>query len=194
MPVLPNPLTNGTTADGSEVFENDAVLRDAIDNLKDANIVAGAGIDDSKLAKRFVNPDVTIQLIPATSGADISTPATFSLPQSMTTIAKEKVRLRSGQPAALVEVEWWVQTIEATGGVIAQVDMLVNSVVVGGEVKQLTTEDAYYSVGYSNPVDAPLLPLSDGDIIEYRVGKSGSGDTKIAGLFVRRQIKKGFVP
>ena len=39
---LPNPLTNGTLADGAEVFGNDVALRDAVNNIEDVNLAANA--------------------------------------------------------------------------------------------------------------------------------------------------------
>lgn len=49
---LPNPLTDGTSAKGSDVFANDtAILTQAVNGfIADANIQVGAGIQGSKLS------------------------------------------------------------------------------------------------------------------------------------------------
>jgi len=43
--VLPNTLTNGTTADADEVQANDDALRDGVNNIESVNIVDGTIVD-----------------------------------------------------------------------------------------------------------------------------------------------------
>lgn len=199
MVTLPNLLTNGTTANGSQVYANDAALRDALGAIKNANIASGAAIDKDKLAQKFTLSEENIILVPAQSGTVLGvsgTTAVYTINQAtVTTILKKRLTLRSGQAASLVLVEFYVARMQNTGA-NPLLSLLVDGVQVGGQSVPIDTSDAYYTVANSNPVDNVLIPVSDLSVLEFQVGASAapSGTVTLAGVTCRLVIKKELVP
>lgn len=198
MVALPYTLTNGSTADASEVHANFVALRDALQNIKNSDIASSAAIDKSKLAQSFKTYQVVIDLVPAQSGTVLGVDSdtdVFTIAQTdQTEIKRHRIKLRSGQMAYLCAVEWHVERVESADG-DPRLDLTVDGVQVGGQVTTVTLAGAYYLISNANPIDDPLLPITNDSVFIHRIGASAIGaDTTLAGVTCTLTIKAEVVP
>lgn len=186
---LPYTLSNGTTPDADEVTANLQTLRDKLGLVRNADIIANAGIDKSKLSQRSASPPIVVILFPFGQSADwAATPPTpYTLPAALTVMSRFRVSVASGQRAYLGVVEWCPEDVTIGGADYPQVDVQVDGVTIGQAVT-LDTDAAYFRIANANPLTSPLYPLNDNSVVTLRVGKTGAGAASIRGLSVRLQL------
>jgi len=198
---LPFTITNGTTADASQVQSRFDALEARLGNLKNADIAAAAGIENTKLAKPYQMIDVTMKLI-GTSGTVLavgSTTGMFTINQAAMTAFAGKFRLplRSGQQAWLASVEWYVaRTDDNATGVWPKLDLTVDGVQVASQEFTIDTDDSYYTIANANEYDSPLMPVTDQSVFIPRIGATGSPgtDAKIAEVTLTLTLKVEALP
>ena len=197
MVTLPNTLTNGTTADASQVMANLNALNDGASLIRNANIASAAAIDKDKLAQKWVLYPIPVTLVDSDSGTSIgNTGATGVFTIAVTTpgpIKTLRLRLRSGQAGFICLVEWHVermQNVDANPTLTAY----LGSTQLGGQVLEVDTSDAYYLIANPTPTDNPLSPFSDLDELEFRIGKTAAGTTvTLAGVVATVWIKEEII-
>lgn len=171
-------------------------VTNAIDNIVNAMIAAGAGITSDKLADRYIVEEPTILVVPYAQNADWSGALTeYTAPGSDTVVARYMVTLKSGQDAFLCGVNVYLHNVTVSGGNYPTLSIYVNSVQVGGGAIVLDNEgdpNGFFRLQQGTPIDTPLLALADGDKIEIRLNRQG-GTPTLAGLYVSPVIKKELV-
>lgn len=192
MVALPYNITNGNSVDAVPVMANLNVLAAAIEQISDAQIIADAGIDRTKLKERFSEKTVVISTVPFTSGASIVAPGFFACPVAQTIVHTFRVSLQAGQVAFLALVEHFVDDTNPAAPDYPNIDTTVGVggvfEVIGGAVHQIDTDDAFYTNANAAPLSSPLIPLNDGDEIKIRIGAT-SGAPGIRAVDTRIVIK-----
>lgn len=198
---LPFTLANGTTADASQVQADLEALVARLGNLKNADIAAAAGIENTKLAKPYQLIPLSYKLI-GTSGTALAVGGTtgmFTINQAAMTAFAGKIRLplRSGQQAWLASVEWYVARVDdnATGN-WPKLDLTVDGVQIGAQEFTVNTDDSYYTIANANEYDSPLLPVTDQSVFIPRIGATASpgSDVKIAEVTLTLTLKVEALP
>lgn len=188
MVALPNTITNGTVVDAVPLQANMASLASSMDQISNSQIVSDAGISKSKIAERWSEKTIILITVPFTSGNSIAAPASFTCPTTMTTQAKYRVSVQSGQVSYLALVEHHVLDATPSDPDYPLIDVLVDGEQIGGDEHTIDTDDAYYTFANASPLSNPLIPLNDGAEIEVRVGAT-SGSPTIRGVTTRLVIK-----
>lgn len=194
MSLLPNTISNGDSLDAAPVMENFQALEAALGSLANANIADGAGIEASKLAHPNGCWEKVIPVLPFSADPALSGVAFDTIPTAWTTVARSRVKLRSGQVAWLCSAEFGVEAAAAGGGSNPELQILVASVVLGGAGTPVTTAPALYTIENSNPYDNTLLPVSDGDTIEIQIRQSAAGTATIRGVTCTLYFKGSPLP
>jgi len=177
---------------GENVDQNFDDLTAAIDQITTANIATTAGITSTQLSDRYAlyawGPWT---IVPHNAGTDMGSITQFAMPSSATTIQKHKVLLKSGRRAYLVRAEIYCNAVSGTSH-YPQITIEVGGTTLGTGAQNITAA-GYLSIQNTNPVDTPLLPLNNEDVVEIKLGRSGS-DATAAGLSVTLWIKEELVP
>lgn len=197
---IPFTLTNGSIADATQVQANFEALLARLGNLKNADIAAAAGIENTKLAKPYQLLPFALKLI-GTSGTVLavgSTTGMYTINQAaMTALDKFRLPLRSGQQAWLASVEWYVaRTDDNSTGTWPKLDLTVDGVQVGAQEFTIDTDDSYYTVANANEYDSPLMPVTDQSVFIPRIGATASPgtDAKIAEVTLTLTLKVEALP
>lgn len=202
---LPHTLTNGTTASATQVQANFDALEARLGNLKNTDLAAAAGIEASKLAAPYTIQTVVLRLVD-TSGTMLGTSTLtvaggcYEINQTAMTSLGSKFRLdlRTGQQAWLCAAEWYVGRSDDTGsGGEPKLDLLVDGVQLGGQEITADTSDAYYTIAAANPIDSPLMPVTNQSVFDPRIGctaAAGAGGPVIAEVTLKLTLKVGPVP
>ena len=194
MVTLPRTLTNGQTADASEVMDDLQAINDAMSLLRNGNIASGAAIDKEKLAQKWFIYEITIPIVDSDSGTSVgNTGATGVFTIANTTpqsVYKKRLKLRSGQAGYLCAIEWHVERMQ-NDGANPTLTAYLGSEQLGNQVLAVTASDAYYLIALTNPTDNPLIPFQDNAVVDFRIGKSAAGTTvTLAGVTATLLIKK----
>ena len=177
---------------GANVDQNFDDLTAAIDQITTANIATTAGITSTQLADRYTLSALgpLSVLPPAADGTLSATPTAYAMPASDLTVYKTKILVKPGRRAFLVKAE--VYTQYRTGTDHPRITIIVGGTTLAGAAQNITSA-GYLSINNTNPVDSPLLPLNNDDVVEIKLGKSG-GTPTAAGIQVTLWIKEELVP
>lgn len=180
---------------GANVDQNFDDLTAAIDQITTANIATTAGITSTQLADRYTLSALgPIAILPPTAAAGTlgATPTEFTMPASDTTVYQTKALVKPGRRAFLVKAEVYTQSRSGTDH--PRITIIVGGTTLAGSAQNITST-GYLSINNTNPVDSPLLPLNNDDVIEIKLGQSGgSGGPSLAGVSVTLWIKEELVP
>lgn len=199
---LPHTLTNGTTASASQVQADLEALDGRFGNLKNADVADAAGIESSKLASPFTIQTIAMPII-TQNGAALATGGTadqFFINQNAMTSLGRKIRakLRTGQQAWLCSAEFYVGRFQTSGGGSPKLDLLVDGVQLLGQEIVVDTADAFYPLAQANPIDSPLMPITNDTIFDPRIGATANGAAAsgptIADVTLTLVLKVGPVP
>lgn len=190
---LPYNFTNDTVLDADELQATLETLRDGFGQIRNANIVANAGIDKSKLAHPGALSRSTFLLVPTTSNASLDTGADagFTLPAAHQTKHRSHVRLAAGQLAALCEIQLMVEESVIGGATLPEIQILIDGVLFMGQAVTIaaTATVNRYRFGYANSIANPGYPLADDSIIEYQLRRDGVGAPTIRQVSATEHIK-----
>lgn len=193
---LPFTHTNGTAFDADELMANLEVLRDGLDQIRNSNIVANAGIDKSKLAHSGAVHHNSFNLVDATSNGSLDTAADagFTLPTAFQMKHKTRIRLATGQVAALCAIDVEPEEIVVGGSDYPEIQILIDGVQFMGQSVSLEVSQALYNFGLTSPIANPGYPIADNSVIEYYLRRSGGGGSPtIRGVSVTEHIKSDLV-
>lgn len=194
MVTLPNTIANNDPLDAAPVMANFNALAAAQDDITNAQIAEAAGIAPTKLSHPQHTWMVAVPVLPFSADPALTGVAFGTIPTSWTTLAAFRVKLRSGQVAWLCSAEFDVRDAAAAGGSSPELQILHSSVVVGGSGVTISTTPAYYTIENANPIDNPLRPVADGDVIEVQIRQSGSSTPTIRGVMLNLWFKESPVP
>ena len=160
-------------------------LDQGIDN---SNVSEDAGISWTKLAQPYhAYKDTKILLPDGTTPATwVSAPGVFTLDGDPRLVEKQRILLADGQLLWLCRVEVWIGIRTAVGGSVPRVTMYKNGTIIGGATFDLTNDDVafpdepYFLGAALTPFSPGLLPFTDGDILEYRLGRSSAAGSPTA--------------
>lgn len=169
MTLVTNTFATAGVVLASEVNQNFADLIAAVDDVGGDQIADAAGIVATQLADRYV-PFVygPIQVLPITSGADLSSMANYVLPTSAVEVLRDVLAVKSGRKAFICGAE-----VYAYAATTATIELKINSDTLGGSARTLSGAARDY-VQNASPFDNPLIAIQDGDVFAVELGGSGS--------------------
>ena len=179
---------------GANVDQNFDDLTAAIDQITTANIATTAGITSTQLADRYTLSALgPIAILPPAADATLATtPTQYTMPASAITVYQTKALVKPGRRAFVVKAEVYTQS--RTGTDHPRITIIVGGTTLAGSAQNITST-GYLSINNTNPVDSPLLPLNNDDVIEIKLGRSGAtGGPALAGVSVTLWIKEELVP
>jgi hypothetical protein len=160
--------------------------------ISNANIAANAAIDWRKLAQPYHTYRIQRCLLPDTAGpaADwISTPSSFDLDGSTRLVLKDFIRLDPSEVLWLCEVDVWAIDVTTLSSPYPRVEIYKNGTLLPGGTCDISTDDtsnpsAPFRLYRTNPIANPLEAFGDGDVLEYRLGRSAAGTPQARGIYV----------
>lgn len=197
---IPNSFSDATTIEASEVNANFTAVANALGNITNADIADDAGITSKKLSDKFASSHMSIAL---TGTAGLGT--TFN-PQTLTAVPSQSSpdtgassttrihrwypTIKSGRRAYLIDVVLYAMAVQADTGQWPKVWVYHNGTLLSGDGATMSTVGPYY-LQNNNPHDSPLATLSNGDYIDFHLGRDGGATTPdIAGLCASLTIKE----
>lgn len=173
---IPNPAVASAVIVAADVNANNAYLEQLAQTVPAAALVGG--ITQDKLSDRFAVEWDTVLVLPYTSGADLATPAGFTLPVAATRAAFVRAVNRPGFQSFLCAYLLHVQEADTGAGTDAwNFDVRRASSEVVGQQGSVAgaLDNQIYRVGNNDPIANPLTALDDGDDLELRIwGPSGT--------------------
>lgn len=189
MVALPLTLTNDTPADADDVMALVNALNSGLDSISNANIRSNAAIDDSKISQRYSIDEVGQEVLAYSAGANMNAPTRFTpLPAALATVKRWRVAIPTGGLAWLCEADFFC--VDAVNS--PTLAILVDGITLGGSAVTLTNTPDWFRVRNANPFSSPLLPLSDGSIIETQLD-DGAGTGEARGIEMKFLVKRSKV-
>lgn len=193
MGILTNTLTNDSAADADEVMANFNDLVTAVNAIRNANVASDAAVASSKLAEPYATWEETFFIVPFSDSSDWNTPtmAATNFPTAFATIYKRRVTKPTDSRLWLCLFE--VYALDVTAGVDPELNLLVDSVQMGGAAVALDTDDNYYSLENASPIANPLIPLANNTEIEIQLREASSGSAELRAVVGRFVFKRSMV-
>ncbi len=184
---VPYPsLSASSVVDASQLNANFAALAGMTRGLTTNNLASAAGLVSSQLADRFGSCTIKIPLLDFTSGADLRSPADFTVPSTATDNGTEVDRfylqLRTGKAAYLCAAK--IKAISTTQATTAWTKLWLtkNGVLLGGAGRNIDTTNPI-NLRNSNFMDVPICSLVNDDYLGIGLGRSDtSGNPTARGL------------
>lgn len=180
-------VTNVFAADdlieAAKINQNNADIASTLaGGLTAGNLAERAGLVSGQLADRYIVTPLVIHLVPQTSGDDLGSIAGFSVPDADAVL--QRFRYRCNSPTWLAEVQVCVSSAQAESGSYPVVTIRKDGIVIGASGVQLQASGVVYATRNADPINAPLLSVSDDSLFEILLGESGAGDPTCAGVDV----------
>lgn len=199
----------GDTVSATYINEDFDDLEAALTNIGTAQIAEDAGIRATQLADRYaITPDNFEVISGSALYAPAATPGDHRLrlieaggvlgtdeygtevasAGAWVTARRQQVTLDSGQEGYLSEIE--IHMVHAGVGnalgsvATIQFRVTLNGVVIGGSAVTLDTDNAYYRIRNSNPIDNPLIAIANDDELLFQLNAVTATD-QIVGLRAR---------
>jgi hypothetical protein len=185
---LPFTISNGDAPNASPIQSNFSTLASAINALRNANVAADAGIESRKLAQNYSPFLVVVPLLPASQGADLSSPGNYG-PFATSfgdIIGRFRVPVPNGRNLRLVSVDWYAMAV--SGSPAIEVRLLVDGAVVGQAVP-IDSSGTHFSIVNSNPYQSELRDIADLTEFQPQIRQASSGSGTCRGLTMTLAFK-----
>lgn len=190
--VLPYSLANDVVADADQLQAMFDALVAGLSSAGNADIRADAAISTSKLAERYSDHEDTVNCVPYSNDVELDgTPVRYNLDTTFRTVARRRLKLRSGQLGYIVGLDVSLLALDNTGGT-ARLNILLDGIQLGNSYQDLTAV-GFYELVNAGGSDDPFAPFNNDSVLEFQVGASADGPS-IAGLDVTVRTKKSFLP
>ncbi len=190
----------------NQIGQNFQDLNQKLGQIRGADVADDAGIRATQLADRYNVYQKEFDLVPFCSIGDtaeanwpwdpadrVGTVIAERLRVSTSTesvIRRYRVRARPGQLVWLVSLEVYCLVAARGGGANPRVTVYQDGTLIPGATFDLTVDDDFTVQENANPIDNPIIPLVNDNIIEYRLTRSsGAGNVDIRGVTVRETWK-----
>lgn len=168
--------------------------------IYNANIAANAGIDWRKLAQPYHTYRIQRCLLADSAGTNggpsggydtdwASAPTHFELDASPRLVLKDFIRTDPSEVLWLCEIDIWAIDVVTLSSPYPRVEIYKNGTLLPGGTCDISTDDtsnpsAPFRLYRTNPIANPLEAFGDGDVLEYRLGRSAAGTPQARGIYV----------